>query len=266
LLGKGFGMGASMEISYEAGNFSFSYGFGATAFGKHYATGSGGWEFRNSLMAGWDDGDTGVSLGINIWRGTDGMKEVGQQTGVVGFRSGDFSMTYENDGNPFDKKAVLGGILGDGHDRWRTAAMTFNIGDFHAGFNLFTGERTKGSYAGSKDGSHQDKETMEGRKYPKGLPGRIFNKIPVGDPGGYGANLPLGKVDENMSKPRHRFGGAYIGWGNYRVGINSDRHVRHPIQDIFAHYFISPQPGFSTLSGGISPYFQYQTRNKFTSW
>jgi hypothetical protein len=32
--------------------------------------------------------------------------------------------------------------------------------------------------------------------------------------------LPLGKVDENMSKPRHRFGGAYIGWGNYRVGIN----------------------------------------------
>jgi hypothetical protein len=76
----------------------------------------------------------------------------------------------------------------------------------------------------------------------------------------------LGKVVENMSKPRHRFGGAYIGWGNYRVGINSDRYVRYPIQDIFAHYFISPQPGFSTLSGGISPYFQYQTRNKFTSW
>jgi hypothetical protein len=57
-----------------------------------------------------------------------------------------------------------------------------------------------------------------------------------------------------------------LSWSNYRMGINSDRHVRHPIQDIFAHYFISPQPGFSTLSGGILPYFQYQTRNKFTSW
>jgi hypothetical protein len=247
-----------MEISYEAGNFSFSYGFGATAFGKHYATGSRGREFRHSLMAGWDDGDTGVSLGTNFWSGTGGMKEVGQKTGVVSFRSGDFSMTYENDGNPF------GGIgLGDNHDRWRTAAMTFNIGDFHAGFNLFTGERRKESYA---ENGGEDEKTMEGRKYPKRLPGRIFNKIPVGDPGGYGTNLPLGKVDENMSKPRHRFGGAYIGWGNYRVGINSDRYVRHPIQDIFAHYFISPQPGFSTLSGGISPYFQYQTRNKFTSW
>lgn len=67
-----------------------------------------------------------------------------QQTGILGLGSGDFSLPYENDGSPFDK--VPTGILGDGNDRWRTAAMTINVGDFHAGFNLFTGSRTSDSY------------------------------------------------------------------------------------------------------------------------
>ncbi|WP_228379031.1 polymorphic toxin type 23 domain-containing protein [Chryseobacterium piperi] len=65
---------------------------------------------------------------------------------------------------------------------------------------------------------------------------------------------------------QYRFGGAYVGWGNYRVRINSDRYVRHAIQNRLAHTFISPQPGFRVLSNTISPYLQYQTRNKFTSW
>ena len=51
-----------------------------------------------------------------------------------------------------------------------------------------------------------------------------------------------------------------------RIRIDSDRHVRHPIQNILAHTWLSPQPGFEVLSGGIKPFFQYQTRNKFTSW
>ena len=54
--------------------------------------------------------------------------------------------------------------------------------------------------------------------------------------------------------------------GNYRVGIDSDRHVRYPIQNILAHGWISPQPGFQVLSKGVKPYFQYQTYNQFTSW
>jgi hypothetical protein len=76
--------------------------------------------------------------------------------------------------------------------------------------------------------------------------------------------MTYGYVEET-GKP-FRLGAAYIGWGNYRVGIDSDRHVRHPIQDIGAHSIISPQPGFHVLSNSINPYFQYQTRNKFTSW
>lgn len=51
-----------------------------------------------------------------------------------------------------------------------------------------------------------------------------------------------------------------------RIRIDSDRHVRHPIQNIFAHSCLSPQPGFEVLSSGKKPYFQYQTYNQFTSW
>ena len=51
-----------------------------------------------------------------------------------------------------------------------------------------------------------------------------------------------------------------------RIRIDSDRHVRHPIQNIFAHGLISRQPALLVLSNNIKPYFQYQTKNRFTSW
>lgn len=40
------------------------------------------------------------------------------QTGIASISSGDFSLSYENDGSPFDKKG-LRGIMGDGEDRCR---------------------------------------------------------------------------------------------------------------------------------------------------
>lgn len=146
------------------------------------------------------------------------------------------------------------GLLGDGHDRWRTAAMRFEIGDFSMGFNLFTGERTLDSYYEQK-----------GADYDTMIQMRMGQILGHGDAhGGYGASLRYGLVEEKGN--RYRLGAAYIGWGNYRIGIDSDRHVRHPIQNILAHTWLSPQPGFEVLSGGIKPFFQYQTRNKFTSW
>lgn len=51
-------------------------------------------------------------------------------------------------------------------------------------------------------------------------------------------------------------GAAYVGWGNYRFGIDSDRYIRYPIQVIGAHYYISQQPGQEVLSNAINPYFQ----------
>lgn len=61
-------------------------------------------------------------------------------------------------------------------------------------------------------------------------------------------------------------GALYFSYKNYRIGIDSDRYVRHPIQNILAHGKLSPQPGFVVLSTAINPYFQYRTRNQFTSW
>lgn len=241
----------SVGISYNSGEFTFSYGFGVTRYTKHYATGNEGTEIRNSFMVNYDNGKTGFSLGTNFWGGM-----YSQRTGIFGVKSGDFSMSYENDGAPF------GTVLGDNHDRWRTAAMTIGIGKFNAGFNLFTGERYSDSYEEATPPG-KDAETMSGREKLNRL-GRILKPFPQADDGGFGARLPFGLVEEKGT--RYRFGGAYIGWGSYRAGIDSDRYVRHPIQDILAHYIISPQPGFQTLSNGINPYFQYQTRNQFTSW
>ncbi|WP_317167118.1 polymorphic toxin type 23 domain-containing protein [Chryseobacterium indologenes] len=221
-----------------------SAGFGLMNYGANATSGESGWEFRKSIMVGTlgKKGNLGLMLGTNIW---SGMYE--QQTGIIRLASGDFSMTYENDGSPF-AKGPKWSHLGDNNDRWRTAAMTINVGDFHAGFNLFTGERTSDSYE-SKDPNNprwDDLRMKEGPCYSNG------------------ACLPNSYVEEKGS--RYRMGAAYIGWGNYRVGIDSDRYVRHPIQNIVAHDWISAQLGFEIVSPGIKPYFQYQTINPFTSW
>ena len=62
------------------------------------------------------------------------MEKFDQQTGIIGVRSGDFKFSYENDGAPFGKYFPLG----DGGDRYRTAALSLSLGDFSVGFNLFT--------------------------------------------------------------------------------------------------------------------------------
>jgi hypothetical protein len=82
--------------------------------------------------------------------------------------------------------------------------------------------------------------------------------------GNYGERYPNGYVNEKGTK--YKLGALYLSYGNYRVGINSDRFVRHPIQDHFAHNLGPTQPGFQSLCDSILFYIQYQTRNKFTSW
>ena len=247
-IGKGWGFGANVSTTFRAGRFNLSYGFGVMHYGGHSGSGLSGWEYRESAMLGYTSKDFSMSLGTNVWSGLHS-----QQTGIISLGSRNFSLTYENDGSPFDKK-IPKDVLADGNDRWRTAAMTINYKDFHAGFNLFTGVRTFDSY--SNEGGI-DTFTMAAMF--------VAHLNGFGDaPGGFGANLRYGLVEEKG--PRYRLGAAYVGWGNYRFGIDSDRHVRHPIQNILAHTKLSPQPGFEVLSGGVKPYFQYQTRNMFTSW
>ena len=130
--------------------------------------------------------------------------------------------------------------------------MRFEIGDFSMGFNLFTGARYSDSYV-SKGRSEGTWDDLQMSRYNRTNP---YYKE------GIRYNFGLVKEEGN----RYRLGAAYIGWGNYRIGIDSDKYVRRPIQNILAHDWLSPQPGFEVLSSGIKPYFQYQTRNQFTSW
>src|SRR5690606_333355 len=166
-----------------------SAGMGIMNYSAHAGSGQAGWEYRKSAMLSYNSKAFSMSLGTNKWSGLHN-----QQTGIIGLGSGDFSLTYENDGSPF-AKGPKWSHLGDNHDRYRTAAMTINVGDFHAGFNLFTRERLKSSY--DENGGSDGQRMREGACYSSG------------------ACLPHSYVEEKG--PRYRLGAAYVGWGNYRI-------------------------------------------------
>ena len=184
-------------------------------------------------MVNYDNGRTGFSLGRNFWGGgvTD---DEGQKTGLIGFRSGDFRVMYENDGG-FGIKH-LG--LGDRGDSYRTAALNMNIGDFSAGFNLFTGYRGR---------DNQDDENIEIGKNFRDSNG-VFHKNSF----------------VNETGPKYRLGVLTIGYKSIRIGVNSE-HIRHAIQNSFIHRLIKDGE-FETTSWDWKPYSQYQTSNIFTSW
>ena len=124
-----------------------------------------------------------------------------------------------------------------GGDSNRSAALSIGIGDFSAGFNIFTGKRV---YKGETNGSFTDPLTdSNGRYFPRGY----VNE--VGTP--------------------HRLGAGYFAYKNYKLGINSERYISYPVQARFAHG-LSPQGGFPIIDYSTRPYFQYQTKNPFSSW
>lgn len=194
--------------------------------------GKNGMEIRKCILASYDDGRNGFSLGTNIWSGTDGMKEFSQTTGVVGLHFGDFRAMYENDGGPVLKQTGLGG----GTDSYRTAALNLSVGKFTAGFNLFTGARDQ-----SKDPEKW----------------AVTNSVD-----GYSRKYSRGYVNETGTK--YRLGALTVGYGGYRVGVNSE-HVRHAIQDRVIHGMIK-DAGFENQSWDWKGYSQYRTSNGFTSW
>lgn len=232
VFGNKIGIGASISATYNSGDFSFSAGVGIMSNSNYNGFGKNGLEIRKSILAAYDDGRTGVSLGSNFWSG-----DFKQQTGSLGLSIGDFRALYENDGSI--------GPGGDGGDKFRSAALNLSLGSFRAGFNLFTGNR---DYDGEADlpGGH------------KGLP--EIDK--------YGRRMPNGYALERGIK--YRLGALTAGYGSYRMGVNSE-HVRHAIQDQAIHNLkLGPldkrQRGFENQSWDWKGYTQYRTDNKFTSW
>lgn len=227
-------LGFNFSVTQNIGNLTLSGGLGITAFNKFSNTGKTGVELRGSFLGGFDNGKTSVTLGTNIFRGLGGMSEFSQRTGILNIGVGKFSASYENDGYPFNLGASKKGApwLADGKDRYRTAAVRLGFGEFSAGFNLLTGSRT--SFEGDED---------------------KVGKMDIGD---FGEKMPNDYVLEDG--PKYRMGVAYVGYGRTKLGIDSDRWIRHPIQDSWAHNMKHPntqQPGFKSLSNKISPYYQF---------
>ena len=236
--GNASGMGANFAVGYNDGNWGFSAGVGIMAYNNYYGFGKNALEYRRSAMISWDDGSTGVSLGTNAWSG-----DFSQRTGMIGFRSGDFKLMYENDGSI--------GFLGDDGDSYRTAALNMSIGNFTTGFNLFTGYRFYDKENGSIS-KHRDPMCIDE----------------------YGRKLPNGAVLE--AKEKYRLGALTIGYGGWRVGGNSEM-VRDAIQTQTFHNFRIPwfggksildkrQMSFENQSWDWKPFYQYRTYNPFTSW
>ena len=180
--GNTMGIGASVSATYNAGDFSFSGGVGIMSNSNYNGFGKNGLEVRKSILASYDDGKTGFSLGSNFWSG-----DFKQQTGSLGLHFGDFRAQYENDGKPFS------GISGDGNDQYRTAALSLCVSDFGIGFNLFTGVRTKDDY-----------------EIEKRLPG---GELGYGSYGRYGEHYKNGFVNERGTA--YRMGAAYFSYKSY---------------------------------------------------
>ena len=233
LLGNSNGLGLNLQISYTDRHFSFNYGFSMTGYAKYQNTGKQGVQFRNSFMATFDDGKTGFSLGTNIWGGDKGMSEFNQRTGMIGLHFGDFRAMYENDGGFGIKN--LG--LGDRNDSHRTAALNMSVGDYTAGFNLFTGERPRKEQKGEEASTHSYKDRF----------------------GVYHKNAPVNEIGT-----KYRLGALTVGYKGFRMGVDSE-HVRHAIQNAIIHRGIDDNE-FMNQSWDWKPYFQYQTPNQFSSW
>jgi len=193
--------------------------------------GKNGLEVRKSILASYDDGKTGVSLGTNFWSGTKGMEEFKQRTTFLRFKNGDFSFDYENDGSPF---SYAGKFLSNNTDMYRSAAARIGIKDFSLQTNLFTG-RSGNDMEGQSDNIDRSR-----------------------GPNGYWANAEADK---------YRLGILSLGYKGYRAGTNSEW-VRNGFQNYLAHTWMSPQHRFNMMSTTWNSYSQYLTpiTNQSTLW
>jgi RHS repeat-associated protein len=170
-----------------------------------------------------------VSLYSTYFAATDGSS---QRTGGIGMNFGKFNMRYENDGAPIYQ--LFGPAFNDGKDRLRTNAVQIGWGDWNLRLLMMTGPGS-----GPHDAERINKSDLS--KYPNGY-------------------YEGGGVDGI------RFGALSIGYGNFRVGVNSEG-IRHVFQNRFAHdAFFNRQAGYKVLDNNWYPYYYLGTTNRYNLW
>ena len=229
---QGFTLGANAGLSYsgDGATFGINAGLGYTdmSLGKNSVKGVTG-----SLGGGFMFGDATSGLGLYSNRTFGGG--VGQLVGGVNIRRKGVTLTYENDGSPFNKHDLTDQLI-DGHDRWRTNAVSIAYKGVDVRLNQFTG-----------DPSDSSPEPMSGYK---------------------------NKVHDGGNADMFRLGALSVGYKGQRVGWNSER-IRHLFQNKFAHSehrvfglkILHNQTYFKNLGGSGSIYSQSSTfSNPYSLW
>ena len=242
-MGGGLRAGASLSFFSGTDGVGFSVQVGASL-------GVGDWRFAsvsvgvNVSTTGFGTNDIDISgvatVGVGLYKQSLGGNKRGamfqsnwyftqngtsQRTGSLNAYFGSFggkqgSLAYENDFlTPWGP--------GDSGDRYRSAALRFQSGDFETGFNLFTGDPGP---------------TPRGR-----IPGEKIETY-----------KELGE--------QYREGIFYVGYKGYRAGVNSEG-VRNIIQNKVAHGNGKLFPIFQVTDTKPALYYRYGTNQKYyTLW
>lgn len=220
----GLGIGTNATLGYDLGN---GFTAGVNFGGSYYASAAG------TGASGWE-GRIGYGIGYegeNFQTGIGSTYffsgETSQQTGQIYAGGGKWKLTYEN-----DTWAPVPGLIacgcGSDEDKYRTAGLQLDI--------------TSGKLKGAKAGFKLFTGSSDGRVDPNQGPNGTF--IEQGN--------------------RYRMGALYVGYGNYRLGYNSERNVRAPIQNGFHN--LMNYPHFGILDRTDRIYGGYYSSNPYTLW
>jgi hypothetical protein len=244
---RGFKVGFTAEVNRRFNNFGTAAGIGVAYYSNFYNTGKKGVELRVSGKAGYHNDNYQAYLGTNQFIGFGQMTEFNQRTGMISYRGKKgFHALYENDGAPFywggDIKWLKWLGLGDGGDKYRTAAVSIGWGDFSLETRLFTGHRDL--VAERKRREIMEEEGLSTKSY------RSLNE--------HSTIGKFGEFYENMlaieKGKRYRYGGLEVNYRGRSVGYDSEW-VRHIFQNKLAHREISPQPMVEMLSNDWRPIY-----------
>jgi RHS repeat-associated protein len=215
----GLGLGFNATFGYDLGKgFNVGVNLGATYYANAAGTGASGFEGRIGYGINYQGKHFQAGIGSTYFL----SGETSQLNGQIYAGGKNWKVTYEN-----DTWAPMPGLLNAGgreHDRYRTAALRFDITGgklkgFNMGLNIYTGLAGKPA----KNGTFTDSE----------------------------AN-------------KYRMGAIYVGYYNARIGYNSEKNIRGPVQNGFHDIFNYPH--FEVLNIRDKFYFGFYSPNPYTVW
>jgi RHS repeat-associated protein len=212
-----FGLGFDLSVGMPSSTSSYRWHFGGTYYHSYYDNAYSGWEWRKG---------TEVTLlpGISYSGTTYSSGEISQTNNLLTLGLPFSSISYEN--NSIKEFQWIPGVPKGSGDKFRTAAVQFNIMGAGFGFNIFTGDKGNGAYV-EEDGK------------------QIYTLNKRGDPDQY------------------RFGGLFFKFGPIRVGRNTEN-IRAGIQNTIHNW--TGDPHYRKLDRPKRFYWYFGTGTGNTLW